>query len=372
MPGYDIPSLPAGLPTPSLPAGTSATLPTGITTTLPTGLPTSLPTGLPTSLPAGLPTSLPAGISATLATSVASLTTGAFADASFKAYLTSNKVPVIPTQGSSSYDSLLKETGLTTLSTTDFTKYLDVKASSLQTLATAGLDKLFGSADYRQGSASSLTTNSLITAAMVLVGTEPNQKIVGGKANDVLICKAIDQVLNGGSGLNTAVMGDDKAKTQILKVGSSWTVKGPTSSATLTDVQRVTLSDANVALDVDGSAGNTAKVLGAILGKDNAKNKAFIGIGLDLLDKGTTYDELAGLALKAVGATTNDQIVTRLWTNVVGSAPSETDKAPLIQMLKDGMSPGVLARLAADTALNKTNINLVGLAETGIEFTPVA
>jgi len=135
---------------------------------------------------------------------------------------------------------------------------------------------------------------------------------------------------------------------------------------------RVQLGSRHVALDVDGSAGNTAKVLGAILGKENAKNKAFIGIGLDLLDKGTTYDELAGLALKAVGATTNDQIVTTLWTNVVGSAPSETDKAPLIQMLKDGMSPGVLARLAADTALNKTNINLVGLAETGIEFTPVA
>jgi hypothetical protein len=333
-----------------------------------------LPTGITTSLPTGLPTSLPAGISATLATSVASLTTGAFADASFKAYLTSNKVPVIPTQGSSSYDSLLKETGLLTVTTTDFTKYLEVKSSSLQTLVTAGLDKLFGSADYKQGSASSIATNSLITSSMVLVGTEANQTIVGGKADDVLICKAVGQILNGGSGLNTVVMSDDKVKTKILKAGSSWTVTGPTSSATLTDVQRVKLSDTNFALDVDGGAGTIAKVLGAVLGKDAVKNKAYVGIGLNFLDKNinTSYDKLAELALGAAGLTTNDQIVTTLWTNVVGSAPSETDKAPLIQMLKDGMSPGLLARLAADTALNANNINLVGLAQSGIEYTPVA
>ena len=85
-----------------------------------------------------------------------------------------------------------------------------------------------------------------------------------------------------------------------------------------------------------------------------------------------SYDTLAGLALGAVGATTNDKIVTTLWTNVLGTAPKESDKAPFIKLLQDGMPAGALAHLAADTASNAININLVGLTQTGIEYTPVA
>ena len=90
-----------------------------------------------------------------------------------------------------------------------------------------------------------------------------------------------------------------------------------------------------------------------------------------MLDKGMSYDTLAGLALGAALATTNDQVVTTLWANLVGSAPSTADKSPFIKMLEDGMSPGTLARIAAETSINATNINLVGLAQTGIEYTPV-
>ena len=46
-------------------------------------------------------------------------------------------------------------------------------------------------------------------------------------------------------------------------------------------------------------------------------------------------------------------------------------KSPFIKMLADGMKAGDLVVLAADTALNTTNIGLVGLIQTGIEYTPV-
>ena len=49
--------------------------------------------------------------------------------------------------------------------------------------------------------------------------------------------------------------------------------------------------------------------------------------------------------------------------------PSTTDKAPFVKMLADGMKAGDLVVLAADTALNTTNIGLVGLMQTGIEYT---
>lgn len=126
------------------------------------------------------------------------------------------------------------------------------------------------------------------------------------------------------------------------------------------------------AYDISGNAGTTVKILGAVFGKTAVANKQYVGIGLDLLDKGMSYDTLAGLALNVAKATTNDQIVTALWTNVVGSTPTAADKAPFIKMLEDGMTPGALTHMAAETSYNTANINLVGLAQTGIEYTPVA
>jgi hypothetical protein len=96
-----------------------------------------------------------------------------------------------------------------------------------------------------------------------------------------------------------------------------------------------------------------------------------MGIGLSFLDAGWSYDNLAGLALDAAGAKTNDQIVSLLWTNVIGTKPTAADKQPFIALLENGMSAGALAHLAADTSFNTTNINLVGLAQTGIEYIPV-
>jgi serralysin len=64
-------------------------------------------------------------------------------------------------------------------------------------------------------------------------------------------------------------------------------------------------------------------------------------------------------------------VVTTLWKNVIGTDATAEIKAPYIKMLTDGMKVGDLVVLAADTSFNTTNINLVGLAQTGIEYLPV-
>ena len=56
---------------------------------------------------------------------------------------------------------------------------------------------------------------------------------------------------------------------------------------------------------------------------------------------------------------------------LVGTTASTADKAHFIKLLEEGMTAGALAWLAADTTFNKVNINLVGLAQTGIEYIPV-
>ena len=148
---------------------------------------------------------------------------------------------------------------------------------------------------------------------------------------------------------------------------------GEVQILTTESISRRKFSDGKfIAYDIDKNAGITAKILGAVFGKDSVSNKNYVGIGLSFLDAGWTYDNLAGLALDAAGAKTNEQVVNLLWFNVIGTKPTPADKQPFIALLENGMSAGALAHLAADSSFNTTNINLVGLAQTGIEYIPVS
>lgn len=137
------------------------------------------------------------------------------------------------------------------------------------------------------------------------------------------------------------------------------------------NIERINFKDTYLAIDLNGNAGKAVKILGAVFGKDSINNKNYVGIGLNLLDAGWSYDNLAALALDAAGAKTNDQIVSLLWTNVIGTKPTDADKQPFIELLENGMTPSALAHLAADSSFNTTNINLVGLAQAGIEYIPI-
>jgi len=184
-------------------------------------------------------------------------------------------------------------------------------------------------------------------------------------------------LIDGGAGLDkiyfeNATSASDFKITAISNKINFTDRAGKYPPVDATNVERLIFSDKSIAFDLNGNAGTTAKILGAVFGKDSVSNKNYVGIGLHFLDAGWTYDNLAALALDAVGAKTNDQIVSLLWTNVIGTKPTAADKQPFITLLENGMSAGALAHLAADTSFNTTNINLVGLAQTGIEYNPVS
>ena len=203
------------------------------------------------------------------------------------------------------------------------------------------------------------------TAAETLDGGAGNDQITGGGGNDNI---------NGGTGIDTAIF-TGTAKSYKVSIGStSALVTGDLTSEgvdTLTNVERLKFSDKSIAIDLSGNAGITVKVIGAVLGKSEVQSTKYVGLGLSYLDKGMSYSDLGALALSAVGATTNDAIVSTLWRNVVGFEASAATKAPYIKMLTDGMKVGDLVVLAADTSFNTSNINLVGMVQTGIEYLPV-
>ena len=137
---------------------------------------------------------------------------------------------------------------------------------------------------------------------------------------------------------------------------------------TLTNIQRLQFSDVNVALDITGNAGTAAKIIGAVFGKDYLSNKQYMGFCLHLLDNGTSNSDLARIVLNAAHLTTNDEIVSALLKNVYGTTANAPDKASLLDMLNKGTSISDLVLMQANTAANISNINLDGLAATGIQY----
>ena len=201
-----------------------------------------------------------------------------------------------------------------------------------------------------------------------------NDNIVGSNKNDLISGGTGNDTIDGGSGKDTAVFLSKSSSYKYINNGATWTVTNSTTEVgtdNLTNIEIIQFTDLSIALDLNGNAGTTAKILGAVFGKESLNNKNYVGIGLHFLDAGWSYDNLAALALDAAGAKTNEQVVSLLWNNVFGTKSTATDKQPFIALLENGMSAGALAHLAADTSFNTTNINLVGLAQTGIEYIPV-
>ena len=243
-----------------------------------------------------------------------------------------------------------------------------LNASALETAVTlnlgAGQKSTVGNGVFNLAEASILEN---------AIGGLGNDILLGNLANNVLRGNRGDDVLDGNTGIDTAIFLGSRAGYE-LTIGAKIQVEdksGLEGTDNLTKIERLQFTDKSVAIDLDGNAGSTAKIIGAVLGNSALKNPTYVGLGLSYLDKGMSYSDLGALALTAVGATTNDAIVSTLWLNVIGSPASALDKAPFVKMLADGMKAGDLVALAADTAFNTSNINLVGLAQTGIEYTPI-
>jgi len=180
----------------------------------------------------------------------------------------------------------------------------------------------------------------------------------------------------GSASLDLVVYTASKNDFTITNSAGVISITNGLETDTLTDFERVTFADGGVAFDIEnGNAGKTAKILGAVFGAEAVSNEVYAGIGIDYLDKGTSYEDLMTLAINvAVGAdASNAAIVEHLYQKVVGVTPSNSEAQVFVGLLEDGTyTKGSLGVLAAETSLNLANINLTGLAETGLDYLPIA
>jgi hypothetical protein len=211
-----------------------------------------------------------------------------------------------------------------------------------------------------------------------LIGGLGNDTLNGGLGNDALTGGSGNDSLDGGAGIDTALFSTNASNYSINKSlingVTTFTVSDKTGANgidTLISIERLQFSDKKLAIDLDTNAGTVVKILGAVFGPSSVANKSYVGIGLGYLDSGMSYASLMQLAIDANFGRpgSNSDVVKLLYTNVVGSAPDAATLASYKSLLDKGTyTQATLGILAADTTENLTNINLIGLAKTGVEY----
>ncbi|MBK9572636.1 MAG: calcium-binding protein [Rhodoferax sp.] len=211
----------------------------------------------------------------------------------------------------------------------------------------------------------------------VLLGNEGHNSFTGAGGNDNI---------DGGAGADTAVYSGKRAEFTVSKTSTGLSVvdsRGSDGTDTLTNIERLQFADARVAIDTGAaqSAGGTALLIGAVLGQGAlAAKKPLVGAVLDLIDQGYSFQTLSGAVMRLDiwgllangGATSasNTQIASYLLTTVNGTTPDATTLNAAVTALdsETGAAQGTFLWHLAESAANQQQVNLVGLAQSGLTY----
>ena len=251
-----------------------------------------------------------------------------------------------------------------------------------------GVDSLDASAasisariDLREGKLSSIGANadgtaksnnvSISTGSLIenVTGTLFDDRITCNQLNNQVTYTGGNDIVDGLAGIDTVKVSKASSEFSVKKDSATgyWNVQSSNNTSgtiELRNTERLLFSDISWALDTgdNQSAAKTAKILGAIFGKDGLSNLSYRGIGLFFLDNGWSYEALTQLALDArLGAGASKETVMQLLqSNVPG----------LMLDASAYTNTSAMAIAAQESNLNKLQINLVGINETGLPFTP--
>ena len=264
----------------------------------------------------------------------------------------------------------------------DVTKTNGVYSVVLDSLAaSAGHGYLAGDTITLAGTAlgGTVANNLIVTVATVgTLGKIATFGVVGtGRIGDGTVDVQVD--ITGTTGIDTYVAGGASTEFTTTKTASAVTLASGLVSnleIKLADHERVVFTDKAIAYDAAGRAGDVYALLAAALGTADV-TKAYTGIGIHLADAGWTNKELATALLATdtykadAGGVSDETFIKHVYKNVYGTNASLADVTALTTwMTTNKYSQADVLVAASELAAFETTIGLVGLATTGIEYTP--
>jgi hypothetical protein len=223
------------------------------------------------------------------------------------------------------------------------------------------------------------TNNLILTVATVgAAGKIATFGAVGtGRVGDGTVDVAVD--VTGTAGVDTYTLNGNESVFTITKTDDA--IKAVSTLAsnvtfTLADHERIVFDDTAIAFDADGVAGDVYALLAAALGESDV-TAGYEGIGIYLADNGWTTTQLAEALLGTdtyktdAGGVSNETFIKHVYKNVMGTDATLADVTALTNwMTANDYSQADVLVIASQLEDFQTDIGLVGLATTGIEYTP--
>ena len=267
--------------------------------------------------------------------------------------------------------------------TFDVTKTNGTYSVVLDSLAaSAGTGYVAGDTITLAGTALGGTSANNLIVTVGTVGTAGKIATFGvvgtGRIGDGTVDVTVD--VTGTAGVDTYTMGGASTEYTITKTAGNIKLDSTLASNmefNLADHERVVFTDKAIAYDAAGRAGDVYALLSAALGTADVTN-AYKGIGIYLADAGWTNKELATALLATdtykadAGGVSDETFIKHVYKNVTGTNATITDVTALTNWMHgNNYSQADVLVAASELTAFETTIGLVGLATTGIDYTPV-
>jgi hypothetical protein len=221
--------------------------------------------------------------------------------------------------------------------------------------------------------------NVIVTVATVGAGGKiATFGAVGtGRVGDGTIDVEVE--VTGTTGVDTYTVGGASTEFTITKGEDEVTLASTLATAvtfTLADHERVVFTDKAIAYDADGRAGDVYALLASALGESDVTAE-YTGIGIKLADAGWTNKQLATALLNTsvyktdAGGVSDETFIKHVYKNVMGTNATLAEVTSLTNwMVANNYSQADVLVIASELESFEAAIDLVGLATTGIEYTP--
>jgi len=213
--------------------------------------------------------------------------------------------------------------------------------------------------------------------AITLIGGGGWLHASAGAGNDVIRLKGDGHWVDGGTGFDTVIMDVARADATVMAgdgAGSFYVFDALGNFSELVNVERLVFTDATVALDIDGSAGQAYRLYQAAFNR--TPDDSGLSFWIDAMDRGERLDAVAHNFMasdefvKAYGANpSNTELVTRFYENILQRKPDAGGLAYWTDIL-DSKAATAAQVLASISESEENQIALIGVIGDGFTFTP--
>jgi hypothetical protein len=216
-------------------------------------------------------------------------------------------------------------------------------------------------------------------------------QVLGGAGKDTFTGNTNNDYFDGKGGIDTAVYRgnhsnyiitsttttdrtDRDGLNKLTSIRITDGVSGRDGTDDLVNCERIIFLDKKLAFDTSGSAGQTVKLINAIFGKSYLKPE-YVGIGISLFDQDLSAQKVIDMALQSDlynqinPNKSSELLINNLYSNVVGQKPSDNAIQQYQSLLDNRVyTENSLTLFALNHTLNETQVNLTGIAISGIEY----